>query len=249
VSHKTDAKQLKNDLTEEGFTVRLTGSGHWEVRDDHGERVTTFPQTPSDRRWRQNALGAIRRWKRSRGIPVGAGRLETVMIPVTVVVGDTLSSIASDHGTTWQVLAEDNPSITNPNLIYAGETVLVPSGGSFSSWSSSPDSSPSGQTSGASSDSTGGGTAGSVSTSAAVPGWASCIVQKESGGNPSAVNSVPGYIGNGGGLFGDLTSTWNGYDGYAQPFDAPVSVQVQFNDQLEAQDGLSPWAADGCPGT
>lgn len=69
MSHKTDAKRLKGQLEEEGFTVKLTGSGHWEVRTESGERVTTFPQTPSDRRWRQNAIGNIRRWKRSRGIP------------------------------------------------------------------------------------------------------------------------------------------------------------------------------------
>src|SRR5580704_5945934 len=69
-----------------------------------------------------------------------AAKVTDRMIPVTVVSGDTLSGIASDHGTTWQVLAEDNPSITNPNLIYVGETVLVPSGGSYSSWTPSPES-------------------------------------------------------------------------------------------------------------
>lgn len=85
--------------------------------------------------------------------------------------------------------------------------------------------------------------------STAIPAWASCIVQRESGGNPRAVNSIPGYIGNGGGLFGDLTSTWGNYGGYHQPFQAPVSVQIAFNQHLKDQMGLSPWAADGCPGT
>lgn len=86
--------------------------------------------------------------------------------------------------------------------------------------------------------------------STAIPAWASCIVQRESGGNARAVNSVPGYIGNGGGLFGDLTSTWNNYDGYPQPFDAPASVQIAFNDALSGNgSNLAPWAADGCPGT
>lgn len=85
--------------------------------------------------------------------------------------------------------------------------------------------------------------------STAVPAWASCIVFRESGGNPRAVNSIPGYIGNGGGLFGDLTSTWGNYGGYHQPFQAPVSVQIAFNQHLKDTMGLSPWAADGCPGT
>lgn len=70
MSHKTDARRLKDQLRHEGYVVRLTGSGHWEVRTEDGERVTTFPQTPSDRRWRQNALCNIRRWKRGQGIPV-----------------------------------------------------------------------------------------------------------------------------------------------------------------------------------
>jgi LysM repeat protein len=84
--------------------------------------------------------------------------------------------------------------------------------------------------------------------SSGIPAWATCIVQRESGGNPTIVNQID--PGNGGGLFGDLTSTWGGYDGYAQPFDAPVSVQIQFNDALSNNGAnLTPWAADGCPGT
>lgn len=67
MSHKTDACKLRDQLRDEGFHVELTGSGHWEVRCD-GRRVATFPQTPGDRRWRQNAIGDIRRWKRSRGM-------------------------------------------------------------------------------------------------------------------------------------------------------------------------------------
>jgi LysM repeat protein len=83
-----------------------------------------------------------------------------------------------------------------------------------------------------------------------IPAWASCIVERESGGNPRSVNAVPGWVADGGGLFGDLRTTWNGYDGYPQPFDAPVSVQIQFNDQLSDNGAnLLPWAADKCPGT
>lgn len=88
------------------------------------------------------------------------------------------------------------------------------------------------------------------------PGWvpvpgmpdsfSKCVEMRESSDNPLSVNAIPGYIGNGGGLFGDLKSTWNGYDGYAQPFQAPVSVQVQFNSNLFKQYGTSPWDADSC---
>lgn len=73
-----------------------------------------------------------------------------------------------------------------------------------------------------------------------------CVEMRESSDNPASINQIPGYQGNGGGLFGDLKSTWADYGGYAQPFQAPVSVQVAFNARLFAEDGTSPWLADGC---
>lgn len=163
----------------------------------------------------------------------------------TVRAGDTLSGIAQTYGETWeQVYQANTGEISNPNVIYAGQVISIPVAGEGFQGGSSPSSaeapSPAPAPVANSQGNSGGG----------IPGWATCIVQRESGGNPSAVNSVPGYIGNGGGLFGDLTSTWGGYDGYAQPFDAPVSVQVAFNDQLSGNGAnLAPWAADGCPGT
>ena len=42
----------------------------------------------------------------------------------TIQSGDTLSSIATRYGTTWQWLAEVN-GISNPNLIYPGNTIRV----------------------------------------------------------------------------------------------------------------------------
>src|SRR5271170_8162872 len=50
------------------------------------------------------------------------------MIPVVVLPGDTLSGIAAQHGTTYQAIAAAS-NISNPNLIYAGQTVEVPVGG------------------------------------------------------------------------------------------------------------------------
>ena len=46
---------------------------------------------------------------------------------ITYVIqpGDTLSGIAQRYGTTYQTLAALN-GITNPNLIYAGQTIRVP---------------------------------------------------------------------------------------------------------------------------
>jgi LysM repeat protein len=40
--------------------------------------------------------------------------------------GQTLSGIAWSYGTTIQAIMYANPSITNPNLIYAGSTLCIP---------------------------------------------------------------------------------------------------------------------------
>lgn len=39
--------------------------------------------------------------------------------------GETLSQIAKVYNTTWQQLAEKNPQIKNPNLIYPGQEIKV----------------------------------------------------------------------------------------------------------------------------
>jgi hypothetical protein len=64
-----------------------------------------------------------------------------------------------------------------------------------------------------------------------------CIEIAESGGNAS-VHS---------GLYGDLDSTWAGYDGYPYAGAAPVSVQNTFNLNLYNADGYAPWN-DYCTG-
>lgn len=46
----------------------------------------------------------------------------------TVQRGDTLARIAARFGTTWQTIAQAN-NISNPNLIFAGTKLRIPSGG------------------------------------------------------------------------------------------------------------------------
>jgi spore coat assembly protein SafA len=48
---------------------------------------------------------------------------------VTVHSGDTLSGIAAQHGVSLSALEAANPQISNPNLIYAGQTIHLPGGG------------------------------------------------------------------------------------------------------------------------
>jgi hypothetical protein len=42
--------------------------------------------------------------------------------------GEYLARIARNYGTTTQAILIANPQITNPNLIYAGQTIFVPFG-------------------------------------------------------------------------------------------------------------------------
>jgi LysM repeat protein len=160
---------------------------------------------------------------------------------VTVQPGDTLSGIAAGTGDTWQQLCADN-HIADCNLIYVGQVITVPGSGYTATV--------------AGYGSTGGGSyytpqpapppAPAPAPASYVPsggGFQSCVIQRESGGNPGAVNPSSGA----GGLYQFLPSTWSslGYSG--SPQDAPVSVQNQAFARLYAQDGTSPWGpSDGC---
>ena len=69
-----------------------------------------------------------------------------------------------------------------------------------------------------------------------------CVVQAESGGDPTAQNPTSSASG----LFGDLDSTWGGYGGYQHAREAPPAVQWQMNEALYDEAGRSPWSGDGC---
>lgn len=68
-------------------------------------------------------------WMDASSIKAVGGSSETTY---TVKAGDTLSGIAAKYGTTYQELAKYN-GIENPNLIYPGQVIRIPNGGSSSS--------------------------------------------------------------------------------------------------------------------
>jgi murein DD-endopeptidase MepM/ murein hydrolase activator NlpD len=168
------------------------------------------------------------------------------MIGITVVAGDTLSGIAAQYGTSYQTLAADN-DIANPNLIYVGQHINIPSGGQ-----SAPQSAPEAQTPAytppspsyvppapapvqheASSDSSGSGGLGDI------PGMPSslahCIAYRESTNdtNPAADGNAYGII---------------PASGYNVAGDS-LAQQNKVAGEIYAQSGGQAWAADGCPGT
>jgi hypothetical protein len=160
-------------------------------------------------------------------------------------LGDGMPTVAARFSVTVTELDALNPWLANHvNDMPVGQVVIVPPAG----WSPNR---------GETTPNRGGNTPpAQPSTPDASRGWvpvpgmpdafSRCVEMRESSDNPRSVNAIPGYIGNGGGLFGDLESTWADYGGYAQPFDAPVSVQVAFNARLFAEDGKIPWLADKC---
>lgn len=94
--------------------------------------------------------------------------------------------------------------------------------------------------------SAGAGAAAPVSTGG-FSSFEACVISRESGGNPTAVNPTSGA----GGLFQFLPSTWAAlgfaasYPGGAQT--APAGVQEAAFSKLYAEAGTSPWAPyDGC---
>ena len=74
-------------------------------------------------------------------------------------------------------------------------------------------------------------------------GFQACVIARESGGNPSAVNPTSGA----GGLYQFLPSTWAALGHSGLPENASVAEQNQAFAQEYAQSGTSAWAPyDGC---
>jgi murein DD-endopeptidase MepM/ murein hydrolase activator NlpD len=151
------------------------------------------------------------------------------MIAVTVTAGETLSGIAAQYGTSYQALAAAN-NIANPNLIFAGQTIEVPGGGSStpvqSSYSPPQTPSSTSYTPAPVASSSGG-----LDDVPGVPsGFAACVAFRESTDGELSSN-----------VYGIIPAS--GYDGYG----ASLAQQKSDFAALYAADGTAPWApSDGC---
>jgi len=177
---------------------------------------------------------------------------------VTVRSGDTLSSISQREfgsATSWPALWWANRhSVHNPSMIQAGERLQVPSSHKVKPWltraalTAIPVAAPALAPVAAPAAASGTGTGpapvqASVTYAGASGSFQSCVIQRESGGNASAVNGSSGA----GGLYGFLPSTWQSLGFSGLPENASVSQQNAAFAKEYGQSGGAAWSAyDGC---
>ena len=94
-------------------------AGQWGNGEDRKNKLTAAG-------YDYNAIQAIVNQK------IGASPIQPATQTYTIKSGDTLSSIASKYGTTYQELARIN-GISNPNKIYPGQVLKIGGGSSISS--------------------------------------------------------------------------------------------------------------------
>jgi hypothetical protein len=144
------------------------------------------------------------------------------LLAYTVQPGDTLSQIAASHGESLATVEALNP-MPDFNLIFPGQRIRL--SGSIPAQAASYVVSPV-----------------SIATVTSGSSYESCVIARESSGDPTAVNSSSGA----GGLYGFLPSTWQSLGYAGLPENAPVAEQQAAFDTLYAESGRSPWITDGC---
>ena len=199
-------------------------------------------------------------------ISLHPGAAQPASHDITVQRGDSLSAISlHEYGTAaqWPALWWANRrQVPDPSMIVPGQRLIVPSGLRASRWlvraaqaaTAAPRHAaavavarpPSGASvsSGTEVADTVAAGARRATPSGATPGsFRSCVIQRESSGNPRAVNPASGA----GGLYGFLPSTWHGLGFSGLPENASVAEQNYAFAKEYAQSGTSAWAPyDGC---
>ncbi len=178
---------------------------------------------------------------------------------VTVHAGDSLSSISQrEYGSaaSWPALWWANRhSVHNPSVIQVGQRLQLPKSHQVKPWlaSAALAAVPAPAPVAVSAPAPAAPSASPASVPSAAPvqqasysgsgGFQSCVIQRESGGNPSAVNASSGA----GGLYGFLPSTWQSLGFSGLPENASVAQQNAAFAKEYAQSGGAAWSAyDGC---
>lgn len=153
---------------------------------------------------------------------------------VKVNPGDSLSSIAGKHKTTYVRLFDANPKISDPNLIFPGEAVRIPAANEKLPDRLKP--APATRTDTASKPAAPIHPAATAVAPAPVSGVWNKIAQCESGGNWAA-NTGNGYYG---GLQFTLSS-WHAVGGSGYPNQASASEQIIRAQILQSRQGWGAW--------
>jgi LysM repeat protein len=173
--------------------------------------------------------------------------------------GDTLSGIAASHSVSLAAVESANSQLSNPNVIFAGQTLEIPKTSAAAQASTAAQATPRSYTSSQSTSSQSASSAGSPSSTA------STVTQASSGGSAgyssSSLSDIPGVPQSLAACVAYRESTdlqnpaanGNAYgiipaSGY-NVAGTSLAHQKQVFAELYQQDGASPWAADGCPGT
>ena len=184
--------------------------------------------------------------------------------------GDTLSGIAASHSVSLAAVEAANPHIANFNLIFAGQTIELPTGSSAATAITGAQAAPVQQSAPVqrsvsvkhsvpaqqsaptytSPSSTASATANVQSSSAGSSGYSSSSLSDIPGVPASLAACVayrestdlqnPAADGN---AYGIIPASGYNVEGTS------LANQKQVFAELYAQDGGAPWAADGCPGT
>ncbi|GAC1371128.1 MAG: hypothetical protein NVSMB39_4610 [Candidatus Saccharimonadales bacterium] len=162
-----------------------------------------------------------------------------------VAAGDSLSTIATAEGLdSWRPLWNVNTEVANPDLVYEGEKLTVPTGPTADRPLPEGVVEQQQVTAPAAMAAPVRRTAVRTAVRAAVPanyaggagGWAAGVRQRESGGN-YATNTGNGYYG----AYQFNLQTWRGVGGSGLPSDASSAEQDMRAQMLYNQRGCSPW--------
>ena len=206
------------------------------------------------------AVGGVAKSLIAVTISLHGGSAHQASDHVTVKPGDILSSIsqraygkAADWPALWWI---NRGTVRNPNVIQAGQQLRVAGRpavtsamiraamGAIPAPAPEPVSAaPTVSQSPAASGAPAAPAPAQASTYSGSGGFQSCVIQAESGGNPSAVNPSSGA----GGLYQFLPSTWQALGFSGLPQNASVAEQNAAFAKEYAQSGGSAWSPyDGC---
>jgi len=178
------------------------------------------------------AVGGVAKSLIAVTISLHGGSAHQASDHVTVKPGDTLSSISQRaYGK-----AADWPAVTSAMIRAAMGAIPAPAPEPVSA-------APTVSQSPAASGAPAAPAPAQASTYSGSGGFQSCVIQAESGGNPSAVNPSSGA----GGLYQFLPSTWQALGFSGLPQNASVAEQNAAFAKEYAQSGGSAWSPyDGC---